>query len=544
MANTYEEQIARVGELSDEELSALESEIVAAFDSADQADDLDSMSAAADALDVVRAEIERRTSNGEESPAEAEPAEVVPDDEEAVAASAATEEVVEVEADSADTAEADDEPEPEPEAVEEDAVVAAAEPIRITEEDSAVDIPEDRKPLVASSGVKVTAGADIPGFSAGTEFTSQDQVSQAFIQRLNSIRRASGGDGEQHVVATLVASAPPERTLEPGDVEGNYRKITAVTSPEAITAAGGFCAPLETKYDIFGLGSAARPVRDGLPGFQANRGGIRFTQPPKLGDLASAVGVWTAAVDETPGQNVKAELAVACSPEDTATTDAVTLQLQFGNLMSRAYPELVSRNNDLGLIQHARLAELTLLSKISAESTATTSSFLLGTARDFLVSIGRAAAAYRSRHRMERTTPLRVVAPAWVRDAIREDLTLGLPGDRLSVADSEIDGYLSNRNVNVTWHIDDSFSAQSAGALVGFPATIVWYIFAEGTFLFLDGGTLDLGVVRDSDLVSTNDYKMFVETFEGIAKVGIESIKVTTTTAIAGGVAGTVDTVA
>jgi hypothetical protein len=92
--------------------------------------------------------------------------------------------------------------------------------------------------------------------------------------------------------------------------------------------------------------------------------------------------------------------------------------------------------------------------------------------------------------------------------------------------------------------MDDAFPAQAAGALVDFPTTIVWYLFAEGTFLFLDGGTLDLGIVRDSALVSTNDYRMFVETFEGVAKVGIESIKVTTTTHIAGGVAGTVDTVA
>jgi hypothetical protein len=59
-------------------------------------------------------------------------------------------------------------------------------------------------------------------------------------------------------------------------------------------------------------------------------------------------------------------------------------------------------------------------------------------------------------------------------------------------------------------------------------------LFAEGTFLFLDGGTLDIGVIRDSTLVGTNDYKMFVETFEGVAKVGVESIKVTSTIAVNG----------
>ena len=60
--------------------------------------------------------------------------------------------------------------------------------------------------------------------------------------------------------------------------------------------------------------------------------------------------------------------------------------------------------------------------------------------------------------------------------------------------------------------------------------------------MFLDGGTLDLGIIRDSTLVGTNDYKMFVETFEGIAKVGIESLSVTSTIQINGAAAALRDT--
>jgi hypothetical protein len=66
-------------------------------------------------------------------------------------------------------------------------------------------------------------------------------------------------------------------------------------------------------------------------------------------------------------------------------------------------------------------------------------------------------------------------------------------------------------------------------------------MFSEGTFLFLDGGTLDLGIVRDSSLNATNDYKMFVETFEAVAKVGIESLRITANLDVTGAVAGTVD---
>jgi hypothetical protein len=122
------------------------------------------------------------------------------------------------------------------------------------------------------------------------------------------------------------------------------------------------------------------------------------------------------------------------------------------------------------------------------------------------------------------------------------DLAIAAPGDNTLNAYAEIEGYIASRGINMTWHIDGFDDAQSGGAMNEFGDTFVWYIFAEGTFLFLDGGTLDLGVIRDSTLVGTNDYKMFVETFEGVAKVGIESLKVTSTINVNGVAAALRDT--
>jgi len=39
---------------------------------------------------------------------------------------------------------------------------------------------------------------------------------------------------------------------------------------------------------------------------------------------------------------------------------------------------------------------------------------------------------------------------------------------------------------------------------------------AEG----IDGGTLELGLIRDSTLIETNDYELFGETFENVFAVG------------------------
>jgi chemotaxis protein histidine kinase CheA len=426
--------------------------------------------------------------------------------------------------------------------------------------------PADRQPViqVTEAPVAITAGADIPGYTAGSTINNMSEVASAMEKRLHSLRRVNGGDGEQHIVASFTTSYPESRTLT-SNAEENALKIAAVAGPEALVASGGHAAPFEVKYDIFGIGSTTvRPVRDSLPRFQADRGGIRYVTPPTLirfsegsvYDYDNAVGVWSAAADvaaATTNSITKASLTVSSAQEQTVSTDAVTLQLQFGNLMTRAYPELISRHNELALVQHAREAELNLLSKMATASTAvnahvatTEAPSLIGFARDFLVQVRKAAVAYRSRHRIDQGTRLKAVVPAWIFDAMSADLALNMPGDNnLGVGASEIQGYLSGSNVEMVPSVDlNSFGAQagSAAALLEFPDTINWYLFSEGTFLFLDGGTLDLGIIRDSTLVGTNDYKMFVETFESVAFVGIESLYITSRISINGVAAALRDT--
>ena len=450
--------------------------------------------------------------------------------------------VAEAPAEEAVVASAEDEvPSTEPETIEapiaqedqEAPVTAAAN----NELDALIEAPADRRPVaqVSAATVAITAGADIPGYTAGSSIDNMSGVAEAMAKRIHTLRRVNGGDGEQHIVASVTTKFPEERTLTQ-DAESNWGKIQSVVGPDALVASGGHQAPFEVKYDIFGLGTAVRPVRDCLPRFQADRGGIRYITPPVLADYSGAVGIWTAANDSagSPSPAAKLSLTVTAASETTVSTDAVTLQLQFGNLLTRAYPELIARHNELGLIQHAREAEGNILTNIGAASTAVTSTSVVGLGRDFLVQIGRAAAAYRARHRLEADAPLRAILPAWLKDAMAADLTLSAPGDSSMNAYAEIDAYIASRGVNACYALDNAggtsaFAAQSSGAMNEFPDTFIWYLFHEGTFLFVDGGTLDLGIIRDSTLVGTNDYKMFIETFENVAMVGVESLKITST---------------
>jgi len=489
-------------------------------------------------------------------------------------------------------------------------------PVTAAAEES-FNAPADRQPViqVTEAPVAITAGADIPGYTAGSTINDMTEVAAAMEKRIHSLRRVNGGDGEQHIVASITTHYPEERILST-DALSNQAKINAVVGQDALVASGGHAAPFEVKYDIYNIGSTTdRPVRDMLPRFQADRGGIRFVTPPKFAGATydSAVGIWTAGIDQygangltalslsataisgssgawvigvtsntipvgakvtfgtvgtattlsnvtanvtaststtitidstaalsgTPSSGtvspvtVKGSYTVVSAAENTVSTDAITLQLQFGNLMTRAYPELIARHNELALVQHAREAEQNLLSKIGTASTSVVTSSTIGLGRDFLVQVRRAAVAYRSRHRISPSTQLKAIVPLWLYDAMAADLTLALPGDgTISVSAAEIQGYLAASNVTLVGSPDlNSFGAQSgSGASINaFPATFDWYLFAEGSFLFLDGGTLDLGIIRDSSLVGTNDYKMFLETFENIAFVGIESLKITST---------------
>lgn len=439
-----------------------------------------------------------------------------------------------------------------------------------------MEVPAGREPIVKpATTLTITAGADIPNISAGTQLPDSLAVADAFQRRLHTLRHVHGGDGEQHIVASYRQDFPESRFLEANNPLSNTDRIQSVTSPEAIVAAAGVCLPLETKYDMgCDVGVTDRPVRDALARFGADRGGIRFFSAPTLAQdspaFADATGFWrgngtdpnsgsfaTYGPDRTTATNPanqKPCLEMNCVEEQTAYIEAVTLCLTFNNLTTRTFPELIKRQNELALVAHARVAENALLAQIEAGSTAVSAQAqVVGATREILNLFDRAVASYRFKHRMNTSSPLRAIIPAWVKNLIRADIALQMPGDGvdvLSLADNQIDNWFRSRGVNPTYHLDGvgpalvDLDGAGSGTANGFelPTTIEFALFAEGAWLFLDGGTLDLGVIRDSSLVATNQYKQFVESFEGVANVGCDSYWVTAQYEPCGSAAALVET--
>lgn len=428
----------------------------------------------------------------------------------------------------------------EPEAVEEkvlvDAVTADAAPKpRISR--VAARRPEHTSPVRRNQPRKqaaLVASANVPGVQGGDRLNDPSKLAAAFTAAAELA--ASSQTKIKLPVATLRGDIPEELQLD-RDAVRNEAKIAARTGLPALTASGGICAPVPYRYDLPTVGDDSRPVREALARFGAVRGGIRTLVPPTITDVdgeAGPIGIWTEANDQNPSSpTTKPYLTIACDDdENTTKVYAITRSFKIGNFRDKWYPEQVNAYLDLANTWQARYADAKLLQAVSAGSKVVTHGQLLGSAQDVFTALRQLFAGIRFRHRIARSQTFRVIGFEWVRDNIITDLVRKGPGDatleeRLVMAETQVDAFFRGQGANISWSPDYewgraigqtggplSTTTQGVGAVVGYPSVARFYVHLEGSWLFLDGGSLDLGVIRDATLVGTNDMLMFAETFE------------------------------
>lgn len=380
--------------------------------------------------------------------------------------------------------------------------------------------PKTTVPAAAARPTALVASANLPSINQGHDLSKLADLSDAFREAWRAGIGYKGGRVEVPV-ATARFEWPEERLLD-DNVESNEAKIAAVTSRQAIIAAGGICAPSPIDYSLPVIGSASQPLRDGLPSFGATRGQIRTLVPPTIADVSGAITDWTHANDLEPASpTTKACLTVACGTDTTTAVDAIVQCLKFGNFRDRYFPEQIEAYTKLVSVWAARIAERKYITKIGAGSTAITAGSILGTTRSVLAALDRYAASTKDYYRLEDSDRFRLLAPRWLRDNMRADLAREMPGaaeERLSMADAYLTQLLTkDRPFNVTWLMDGEtgqrFVLPVAGGLQPWPSTVNLYLFLEGSWIYLNGGNLNLGTVRDSTLNSTNDFQLFQEEF-------------------------------
>lgn len=426
----------------------------------------------------------------------------------------------------------------------------------------AVIVPDPTTSPAATSTeapVTLTAAGDVKGISSG-QIMAPTLVADAMLAKADSVGNTMNGRWPVGKMDWLEGYKAQDRFLSEDDnANVNTRKINAVVAAAqnqtreyldriiweqnpselaALVAAGGLCAPVNVRYEIFTVGTTARPLRDSLTRFGATRGGIRFNSPPTLqGDIAGsdAVNIYTETDDTNSTGYPKGCLTVGCGGDNEVAVSAITLCMIVGNYQRMFFGENFTAWWGLGRVQHARIAEDAIWDRLDTLSTNVSAGELLGAAPDTLAQLERAAAQYRDRHRIDPSTPLRLRAPAFLRNILRVDMTRRMPGDStMAVSDAEIARWFAVRGIAVTWVLDGQIAGgtsgynQAAGALNPWPTSVDVNLSIDGTFLFLDGGSLDFGTeIRDFTMIRTNDSAAFMETFEEVAFVGPEALHIT-----------------
>lgn len=397
-----------------------------------------------------------------------------------------------------------------------------------------VNEPEQKTLSFVASGM-------LPSTPPGTRFDSLGEIVEAQTRLARSLGKPNkrvGGIEERYPVAQLDyrENFPEERTLHKTDWQANSEKIAAVGSPfiggrkgrEALVASGGLCAPLEPIYSMPQYAVTDRPVRDALPNFRAERGGVNVPVATTIGDITTAITVIEAADDALGGTfATKSCQTLDCPQYDETTVTVIAHCREFGNLNAMAWPEKIAHENELTMAAHARTAEEYLLDRIKSLSVNVTSGAETLGALIYLVdAIVKARFGIVSRLRMNPETVFTALLPAVLPDLLQLDTVQTQFGRYTS--EEELVAYLRGLDINPVFYIDTPTTGeaqiasvdQAAGALDDLPDTIQWALFPAGAFLHIDMAELNLGIVRDSTLNSTNDFQVFGETFENVARIG------------------------
>ena len=480
----------------------------------------------------------------EEKPADEAPAEDAPAEDEAEKkAKAAAAETVEVEAPT--------KPAASPEAVTA-AAPASRGPIKLSGIRRHVSAPapaiSEETPVEDTSRARLTV-ADVPGFAADSDASFED-LAVALDHRLRGFNsgaygaaaRAGRAMSERHSLAVVRKSFDERATVgspESADAAMAFAVNEKNLPGGSLVAAGGWCAPSETVYDL--LEDESRDGLISLPEINVTRGGIKFTKGPKFADLYAAPSFNFTEEDAKAGKylpdtagsgnkvGAKPVYQVPCTDFEEVRLSAAGMHIQAGLLQQRGYPELVARTIRGALVAHEHKMSERVIAAMEAQSTAVSlDTGQIGALAPVLTAIELQVEHYRYAQRLSRSTTLEAVFPYWVRGAIRTDLSRREGVDLIDVPDSRIDAWFRSRGVNPQFVYDWQALTGEAGTFKVWGGSVKFLLYSAGTFVKGGQDVITLDTVYDSTLLDQNDYTaLFTEEGYLVAKRGHDARVVT-----------------
>lgn len=384
-------------------------------------------------------------------------------------------------------------------------VVAAATPksvITSVRKPAKTPVPE----TPARPKAAIIASANVNGFNTGQELTL-DTLTQAFMNKISGFPTEKIGEGpaQRYGVAQFKKPIESRFTLDAGDVEGNHAKIDAAIKEQsfggALVAAGGWCAPSETIYDIPADETVSGILS--IPEVNVKRGGIRFTRGPAFSDIYSASGFTQTEAQAIAG-TAKNFVDVTCPDFSEVRMDVIGYGVRAAILTNSAWPELVKRYIQGVLVAHAHKVNASKINRIVALAGAQVTAGALGAAvADSLNALDMQAVRLRYKYRLAPNARIEGFAPIWAMSVFKADLAFEEDKDLKSVTDAQVNGWLANRNIYLQWVYDYQDAAVTG---VAWPDSVNIVLYPTGTYVAGTTDVISMDAVYDTASLLVNTF--------------------------------------
>lgn len=322
-------------------------------------------------------------------------------------------------------------------------------------------------------------------------------------------------------------------------------------STQALTAAGGWCAPSERTWSFCDVPNATELLS--LPEFSlGKRGGFIWPNEPDITALlADDSFMWNfteAQMVAVDGQGkptaVKPIPEVPCPTGSTEVRlEAIGWAFKAGILQAQAWPELIEWWLKTFTAAWLRAISRKSIAKMIAGSTLKTippgaATGAVAATSATLNALSLMAQNLRLKRGLPQEAPVEMVAPVWFRDVIRADMTLREDAATLYVSDQQIQSLFTQRNIFPQFVADWQTRATGLPGVLDtltYPKTADVLLYPAGTWFRHLNPVITLGTMYPLEQLTVNRYThQFVEDAFQVFKRCNDSLLVRVPTCVTG----------
>ena len=367
--------------------------------------------------------------------------------------------------------------------------------------------------------VLITAAADVPEFSTGQHLDSLSQVAEAVINRARGFAPPSGDGSSVSIqkfgTAMFNLDIPEDLTIDrhTGDHMEVINRAASERNLEggSLVAAGGWCAPSETLYDLDD--DATTEGMLSLPEVGIKRGGLRYAVSPTFADFYANPGFMQTEAEAIAGTQ-KPCIEVDCPDFTEVRMDVEGVCIKVPILTNVGYPEYVRNFVSQTMTAHQHWINANVIGRLVADAGAARVFTGLGsTYSDTLEALGLVIDQTRQRYRLSFRATVEVVLPFWVKNAIRSDLARRSGRNSLAVSEQEITSAFAQVGANPQFVYDwqllpdvDDAATTGVNERNTYPGSFNALVYPAGTYVKGTAPVINLNTVYDAASLQENVY--------------------------------------